>query len=62
MTTPDIETLFRQWWAMSYPTPPGVHAVSTHTSFGAWLLEQRASTDCLHERAADSAGDPPPVQ
>ena len=62
MTTPDIETLFRQWWALSYPTPPGVHAVSTHVGFGAWLLEH-ASTDCRHEqRAADTAGDSPAVQ
>ncbi|MFN5117143.1 MAG: hypothetical protein ACK5JJ_03465 [Cyanobacteriota bacterium] len=43
MTTPDIETLFRQWWALSYATPPGVHACNTHVGFGTWLLEQ-AST------------------
>lgn len=62
MTTPDIETLFRRWWALSYATPPGVHAVSTHTGFGTWLLEH-ASTDCRHEqRAADTTGDPPAVQ
>lgn len=34
----DLEALFRQWWALSYPTPPGVHAVNTHVGFGEWLL------------------------
>ena len=45
MTASDIETLFRQWWALSYPspTPPGVHAVSTHVGFGTWLLEQASA-------------------
>lgn len=44
MTTPTptaIEALFREWWSLSYPTPPGVHAVNTHVGFGAWLLEQQ---------------------
>jgi hypothetical protein len=35
----EIEALFRQWWASSYPTPPGPHALMTHTAFGRHLLE-----------------------
>ena len=41
LTPAAIEALFREWWAQSYPTPPGVHAVNTHVGFGAWLLEQQ---------------------
>ncbi|MEB3165381.1 MAG: hypothetical protein VKO65_01790 [Cyanobacteriota bacterium] len=35
-----IEALFREWWAISYPTPPGQHGVNSHVGFGVWLLEQ----------------------
>lgn len=35
-----IEALFREWWAQSYPTPPGTHAINTHVAFAEWLLIQ----------------------
>lgn len=34
-----LEFLFRQWWAESYATPPGVHAVMTHVGFAAAIYE-----------------------
>jgi len=42
MTDNELEVLFRSWWALSYPTPPGNHAITTHISFGRWLLQQQA--------------------
>ena len=42
LTQTEIEVLFLSWWSMSYPTPPGVHAINTHVGFAAWLLAQSA--------------------
>lgn len=55
MTTPTpaaIEALFREWWAMSYLTPPGVHAINTHVGFGAWLLAADAPCESESEPGA----------
>lgn len=39
MTEDQIKDLFLEFWRDSYPaSPPGVHAISTHTGFGAFLL------------------------
>ena len=40
----EIEVLFRSWWSLSYPTPPGVHAINTHIGFAHWLLHENAKT------------------
>lgn len=45
-----IEVRFREWWAQSYPTPPGIHAVNTHVGFGTWLLDQSAPDASLANR------------
>lgn len=42
MTDDQLEQAFRQWWAGSYPTPPGTHALATHLGWGRWLLLQQA--------------------
>ena len=42
MTDNELEVLFRTWWAQSYPTPPGPHAIATHLGWGRWLLQQQA--------------------
>ena len=42
LTQSEIEVLFRSWWSLSYPTPPGVHAVNTHVGFAAWILAESA--------------------
>lgn len=44
MTDPQVlqqnmEFLFRQWWAESYSTPPGTHAVMTHSAFAASIYK-----------------------
>jgi hypothetical protein len=36
----ELEQMFRQWWADSYPTPPGNHVLMTHLGWGRFLLEQ----------------------
>ncbi len=44
MTTPTpaaIEALFCEWWALSYPIPPGERAIDTHARFGQLLLDLR---------------------
>lgn len=41
MTDSELEVLFRTWWSLSYPTPPGPHAINTHLGFGRWLLQQQ---------------------
>lgn len=56
-TTPTpaaIEARFREWWAQSYPTPPGTHAVNTHVAFGTWLLEQAAADASLAKPKQDA--------
>lgn len=53
MTSPSLsklEQMFLEWWAQSYPTPPGVHARNTHVGFGAWLVEQ------LQTKKSDAKG------
>lgn len=39
ITDTEMATLFREWWAESYPTPPGTHAQMTHLGWGRRLLE-----------------------
>lgn len=39
ITDIEIESLFRKWWAESYPTAPGTHALMTHLGWGRHLLE-----------------------
>ena len=40
LTDSELEVLFRTWWAQSYPTPPGNHALMTHIGWARFLLEQ----------------------
>jgi hypothetical protein len=40
VTDPQLEQLFRRWWAESYPTPPGPHALITHLGWARHLLER----------------------
>lgn len=40
-----IEARFREWWSLSFATPPGVHAINTHVGFGVWLLESIESNE-----------------
>jgi len=44
LTNAELEALFRDWWAQSYPTPPGAHALLTHLGWGRYLLEHRTDT------------------
>lgn len=39
-TDTELEAAFREWWAQSYPTPPGTHALMTHLGWARHLLEQ----------------------
>lgn len=39
MNDTQMEQLLRQWWAESYLTPPGTHALMTHLGWGRYLLE-----------------------
>ena len=39
MNSEYFESLFRQWWAESYATPPGPHAVMTHVGFASVIHE-----------------------
>lgn len=49
MTTnpvPDLETVFRTWWAESFPSaPPGPHAVRSHVAFAQHLLAQQDTAE-----------------
>lgn len=40
ITDAELEELFRAWWAESYPTPPGPHALMTHIGWARHLLDQ----------------------
>ena len=40
MTDEQLTELFRAWWQQSYPTPPGPHALMTHTAWARFLLER----------------------
>lgn len=40
ITDTQLDAMFRAWWAQSYPTPPGPHALMTHTAWARHLLEQ----------------------
>lgn len=42
-TDDQLTELFRQWWAQSYPTPPGTHALLTHIGWARFLLDACAS-------------------
>lgn len=39
-TDAELEEQFRAWWAESYPTPPGPHALMTHIGWARFLLKQ----------------------
>jgi hypothetical protein len=39
MPDTELESLFRQWWSESYPTPPGTHALMTHLGWARYLLQ-----------------------
>ena len=39
-TDTEIEQMFREWWAQSWPTPPGNHALQTHTAWARYLLDK----------------------
>jgi hypothetical protein len=47
----NMEFLFRQWWAESYPTTPGNHAVMTHSAFAASIYES------IFQAGVKSAGE-----
>lgn len=40
LTDTQLDAMFRAWWAESYPTPPGPHALMTHLGWARHLLEQ----------------------
>lgn len=40
LTDAEVEERFRAWWAQSYPTPPGPHALMTHIGWARHLIEQ----------------------
>jgi hypothetical protein len=43
MNEQQLEEMFLQWWASSYPNAkPGPHSVFTHVAFTAWLLRGEA--------------------
>lgn len=44
MNDTELEAMFRRWWAESYPTPPGTHALITHLGWARFLLQQQAQT------------------
>lgn len=48
MNTESLRAAFLDWWQDSYATPPGVHAIMTHTAFAEHILE-------LMELMADEA-------
>lgn len=50
MNDPDLEALFRSWWAQSYPTPPGTHALITHLGWARFLLQQTQPQPTEQER------------
>lgn len=39
MNTESLRAAFLDWWQDSYATPPGVHAIMTHTAFAEHILE-----------------------
>lgn len=39
-TDTELEQMFRSWWAGSYPTPPGKHALMIGLGFGRHLLDE----------------------
>ena len=39
ITDTELERIFRSWWAESYPTPPGPHALLIGVGFGRHLLD-----------------------
>jgi hypothetical protein len=41
LTDTELEQMFRAWWAGSYPTPPGTHALMTHLGWARHLLQQQ---------------------
>lgn len=38
MDTESLRAAFLDWWQDSYATPPGVHAIMTHTGFAEHIL------------------------
>lgn len=50
LTDVELEALFREWWAQSYPTPPGTHALLTHLGWGRYLLKRVAAAEEAAER------------
>lgn len=50
VTDADLEAAFRAWWAESYPTPPGPHALMTHLGWARHLLKQAGQQQQEQER------------
>ena len=43
---PELEEMFTQWWAESYPhAPAGAHAIRTHAAFALHVLTFRPDED-----------------
>ena len=38
-----MEALFRQWWAESYPAPPNKQAASIAAAFALFVLQQHTT-------------------
>jgi hypothetical protein len=55
MTTPSTPETFKQWWAESYPTPPGPHAITTHVAYGEWLLRRQGQPKLSDQDIIDLA-------
>lgn len=54
MTDEQLNDLFTEFWAESYPNAkPGVHAISTHIAFAKQVLEVYALTQELEAPAAE---------
>jgi hypothetical protein len=39
MNEASLKAAFEEWWRESYGMPPGTHAVMTHVSFAAHVLQ-----------------------
>lgn len=54
MTDEQLNDLFTEFWAESYPNAkPGVHAISTHIAFAKQVLEVYMLTQEMESEAAE---------
>jgi uncharacterized protein (DUF427 family) len=54
MTDEQLNDLFTEFWAESYPNAkPGIHAITTHIAFAKQVLEVYALTQELNDDSAE---------